>query len=390
MKILLAEIFVSYTQKTIKDTLLKMGHEVEERKYYTPEDNYGDERIAGMIEKDIKDVKAGCVFTVNIWPPVARACHNTGVSYVAWSYDSPQNLPTNDDLNYDTNYLYIFDRREVEIYRKQGINRIFHMPLAADTGKWDKVPDNGKEYDISFLGSLYESTLPGLMKGMSEYSRGFTEGIVAAQQKIYGYFIVDDLLTEDFVRSVARDFKMMNARQGKKVFSEEITIRQLAYSIASYVTYLDRLSLLRVLSSRADMHLFSSVKDETQPLLKGINIHGYAEYETQMPVVFKKSKINLNPSLRIIRSGISLRCLDVMACGSFLLSSFQEELAESFEDGREIVLYTSLEDAVAKAEFYLRNDEIRENIARAGYEKVKKEFTYESRLRKMLGGIGGK
>ncbi|MCR5785781.1 MAG: glycosyltransferase [Eubacterium sp.] len=389
MKILLAEIFASYTQKTIGEKLKKLGHEVIEKKYYTPEDNYKDERIVDMIKADIKSVGAECVFTVNIWPPVARACNMLRVPYVAWSYDSPQNLPSDEDLNYDTNFLYIFDRIEAEMYNERGIERVFHMPLAADTERWDKFSSNGNIYDISFLGSLYESTLPGLISGMSEYNRGYVNGAALAQQKIYGYFVIDEIIDDGLIKSISEDFKKANKKAGKDIFSENITKKQLAYSIASYVTYTDRLSLLRVLGSKFDMHLFSAVKEETRPLLSGISVHEYADYDTKMPIVFKNSKINLNPSLRIIRSGISLRCLDVMGCGGFLLSSYQPELAENFEDGKEIVLYTSIEDAVAKADFYLRNDELRESIAKAGYNKVKNEFTYESRLEKMLEKIKG-
>ena len=168
----------------------------------------------------------------------------------------------------------------------------------------------------------------------------------------------------------------------------EVTKPQMAYSIGSYLTYLDRLTLLRIFGSRFDTHLFSSkIRKETEPLLQDITIHDWVDYHTGMPRVFKRSRINLNPSLRIIRSGISLRCLDIMGCGGFLLSSYQPELAEYFVPDEEVVLYDSYEDAVDKAAFYLEHDGIRQRIAQNGYERVKSDFSYEKQLGTILSGV---
>ena len=379
MKILFANLFVSYNSNSVIRNLKNMGHEVIEKTYYTPEDNYKNDRLCGMLKKDVTETKCTCVFTTNIWPLVARVCHDLRVPYLAWSYDSPQNLPTNQDLDYDTNFLFIFDRAEVELYHKEGVEQVYHLPLAADLHRWDSIKVSEKKYDVSLLGTLYESTLPALLSGMDEYHSGYVSGLVEAQKKIYGYFLVDDLLTDDFMKSLNVQFKEKNPDM------EEVSKKQMAYSIGSYLTYIERLSLLRLLGSRADVHLFSSkIKDETKPLLKDISIHDWVSYGEGMPKVFKASKINLNPSLRIIRSGISLRCMDILGCGGFLLSSYQPELAEYFVPDEEVVLYDSMEDAVAKTLFYIEHDDIREKIAHNGYEKVKAEFSYSKQLQKMF------
>ncbi len=386
MRILFANIFISFTADTIIRKLRALGHTVDEKTYYTPEDLYHDEKIESMIKKDLKSAPFDCIFTVNIWPPVARVCHKAGIPYVAWSYDSPQNLSEDTDLNYDTNYLFIFDSAEVASYNSRGIDRVFHMPLATDCDTWDAASAGGESYDISLLGTLYESTLPSLLNGMDEYHQGYINAIVAAQQKIYGYFVIDDLLTDDLMDELNAGFEKFSKAAGTDF--EPVSKRQLAYSIGTYLTYRDRLTLLRIFGSRFDTHLFSKeIVGETAPLLKDITIHGWADYHTGMPKAFKASKINLNPSLRIIRSGISLRCLDIMGCGGFLLSSYQPELAEYFVPDEEVVLYDSYEDAVEKAAFYLAHDDIRRQIAENGYNKVKNEFSYERILSEILGSV---
>ena len=40
-----------------------------------------------------------------------------------------------------------------------------------------------------------------------------------------------------------------------------------------------------------------------------------------------------------------------------------------------------------KAAFYLQHDELRDRIAENGFQKVKREFTYDKALEKMLGTV---
>ena len=88
----------------------------------------------------------------------------------------------------------------------------------------------------------------------------------------------------------------------------------------------------------------------------------------------------MNITLKIIQSGIPLRALDIMGAGGFLLSNFQPELNEYFEDGVEFASFNSAEEAYEKATFYLKNDDIRENIASRGREKVARDFSYKKMM----------
>ena len=108
------------------------------------------------------------------------------------------------------------------------------------------------------------------------------------------------------------------------------------------------------------------------------------DYVSQMPVVFRNSKINLNMSLRSIQSGIPLRALDIMGAGGFLLSNYQPELAEYFEDGKELALYGNAQELMDKAAYYLAHEEERQQVAAAGLHKVRELFSYEVRVKQML------
>ena len=103
-----------------------------------------------------------------------------------------------------------------------------------------------------------------------------------------------------------------------------------------------------------------------------------------MPKVFKTAKINLNISLKTIRTGIPLRVLDIMACKGFVISNYQEELGEYFRLGEELVTYGDLEELYYLCDYYLKHEEERKKIAANGQERIRLDFGFTDRLRKIL------
>ena len=52
--------------------------------------------------------------------------------------------------------------------------------------------------------------------------------------------------------------------------------------------------------------------------------------------------------------------------------------------GVDCEVYESLEDVYYKVEFYLKNEKIREKIAQNGLELVRRDFTFEDRVKVLL------
>ena len=120
---------------------------------------------------------------------------------------------------------------------------------------------------------------------------------------------------------------------------------------------------------------------------EGSNCYGTVNYMNEMPLIFSLSKININMTIRSITSGIPLRCMDILGAGGFLFSNYQPELEEYFVPEREWVSFQEAEEMLDKAAFYLQHDELRDRIAENGFQKVKREFTYDKALEKMLGTV---
>lgn len=364
-------MFISLTLDMIQKYLKKLGHTVVYKSYYTPEEEE-DDRLQSMIKKDVEKTHPDILFTINFWPSVAMVANMTGTKYVSFAYDSPQKFRKNMEL--PCNYVFLFDRHETEVYRGKGIDRVYHAPLATDIDQWDSIAPVNENYDISLIGSLYASTFPGLRDMMDEYHKGYFKGVISAQQKVYGYYLVDEVIASK-MDGVNKCFKNANSKNA------QVSLAQMSYSVGSYINYLDRLTLLRLLQKAGRVYLFTDkLSPEDKSLLTGVEKRVEVDYSKEMPAIFKSSKINLNPVSRVIRSGVPQRVLDVLGCRGFLLSSYQPEIAEYFVNGEELVMYDSYGDALEKADFYIKNDSLRETIAKSGYEKIREFFTYEKRL----------
>ena len=141
MKVLLYTWFGSYTDDDIERNLRGMGHEClrvrNEKLQYS--DNYEEDSFCEGFDGMLKKAGCDCVLTTNFHPLISKVCYENGIPYIAWSYDSPPNLPDTRYMDYPTNHLYFFSRDDVEELRSQGLDTVYYMPLAVDTDKWDAV-----------------------------------------------------------------------------------------------------------------------------------------------------------------------------------------------------------------------------------------------------------
>ena len=373
MKVLIFEWGTgSYTHKDIVDMFTGAGIAVRVVSYEFSDMNE-DDFFCFRFDRFLCECKYDFVYSTNYFPLVAECCMKRNVKYVSWCYDAPLDVPDIErTLGLPCNKVFMYDRLQTAGYQAKGFDNVYHLPLAINCERLDKIKLTDREMkhyssDVSFVGSLYNSSFRYICSRVSDYHKGFLEAIKAAQQKIYGYYFVDDVLTEEVMEGINKDF--------------DVSREALSFSVAAQITRDERLIALKLLSNHFDVKYYSSEQNEN---LSGATYMGTVKYLEEMPKVFRASKINLNASLKIIKSGISLRMLDIMGAGGFLLTNYQPELAENFVDGEEVVMYDSIEDMYEKARFYLGNEEIRKEIAIRGNIKVKQYFSYKDRLSELL------
>lgn len=101
----------------------------------------------------------------------------------------------------------------------------------------------------------------------------------------------------------------------------------------------------------------------------------------QAAEIYSQSKIVFNIS---INNDLNMRTFEGMSTKSFMLTSYNDEVASVFEDGKHLVLYKSMDEAVEKARYYLEHNEEREKIAQAGFEEVRNKHTFVHRAKQVL------
>lgn len=94
-----------------------------------------------------------------------------------------------------------------------------------------------------------------------------------------------------------------------------------------------------------------------------------------------QSKIVFNIS---IKDDINMRVFEALSTKSFLLTNEIPTLGELFEDGKHLVTYKTMDEAVEKARYYLAHEEERNAIAEAGFEEVRAKHTFRHRAEQML------
>lgn len=319
------------------------------------------------------------VLSVNFSPLISILCEELGILYTAWVYDSPIHIRNTDSLKNSCNRIFFFDRGQAEGYCKNGVNAI-HLPLAVDMDVFrinaSKREKESYRTDVSLVGKLYQTEYTYFTAPLQEYTKGYLEGIVNAQGKIYGGYLIPELITDELLARMNKEYARV-ATDGFKMGR-----RELEFMLACETTGRERYMTLALLSGHYQVDLYSTDEDKR---LKNVRYRGYADYYTQMPLIFSQSRINLNISLKTILTGIPLRVIDVLGCGGFVLSNYQEELMEYFNAGEELVVYENIEDLFYKAKYYLEHEDERKQVALAGFERVKRDFTFRERLQTMYG-----
>lgn len=329
------------------------------------------------------------MFSFNYFPVAAMAAKACRVRYVSWVYDSPYAQLYSETVHYETNDIRVFDRAEVERLQGLGVETVSYLPMAADTDYYDSLKAaDGKQYqaDISFVGSLYQESNMQLyhrLEAMSEYDKGYLEGMLQVQKNLYGQNILEEML-----RREARLLERMEAVSPLAPHPDAFATKEWYYAnfyLYRKVTAYERMDILTMLADQYDLKVYTHTEDSNLQGLKenaklGKVLNKPVDYYSQAPYVYKNTKINLNITLRSIDSGIPLRVFDIMGCGGFLLTNYQADMLEFFEPDKDFVYYTDYEDLLTKVEYYLTHEEERNIIARNGYEKVKQYHTYQKRL----------
>lgn len=379
----------AYNQSDIIAALIQRGHVVDtfemELGNFERDDNFERKFKEHLVYNPVYDA----VFSVNYFPIISDICvqlSDYGLKYVCWTCDSPLSTMYHESIFNKCNYIFIFDRFCYMTFKELGAN-VYYLPLAAAVeradgaiAEWKRSMALEKEYgmvyrhDVSFVGSMYRKNSYDGIKGMlPDYVRGYFDALMKLQMEIYGENYIDGMLTAEIMEELNKHFRIEKSERSFSNISLIFSTTVLGFKIAQ----LERYKLLGALSKRFDVSVYTD--DEDADFVLAHNM-GPVRYWDESPVVFCTSRINLNFTIRNIRSGIPLRVWDILAAGGFCITNFQPELVLYFKNGEDLVWFEDEADLVRKVRYYLEHEEEREQIALNGQRKVRELHNYDVRL----------
>lgn len=366
-------------QDTI-DALLQLGHSIH---YFFHED-YNlrmSSSLNDVFDQFVIKEHFDAVFSYNFFPLIAEGCKRNNLKYISVIYDSPHVALYSYTIIYPCNYVFLFDQTQYQELKNMGIPTVYYLPLAGNATSISKLlpkahNPNAYKCDISFVGSLYneDHNLFDRMEGLNDYTKGYLDGIMEAQLRVYGYYFIEEVLPPDILSSMKHALPYDTGNQG--VETDEYIYGN--YFIGRKLAELDRIRTLTHIAEQHPLQLYTLNSSFSAP---GIDNRGTINYTEELPYVFHYSKINLNITLKSIKSGIPLRAIDIMSAGGFLLTNFQADFLDYFEPDVDFVFYDSLEDLDRKIDYYLTHEKEREEIARNGQEKIRQQHSFQQHLK---------
>lgn len=361
-------------------SVLEMKDEVSD-KGILPKD--GVQNVGRFLDSHPVDF----VFSVNFYPFISEVCEIYHLPYLCWTVDSPVMELFTTSIRNSCNRIFLFDRTTYDELSPENPDCIFHLPLAANVRAKDRVIRDASAaqrsrfaHPLTFVGSLYTEKNPyDRLDAEGTYLEGYLSGIMEAQLKVYGWYFIENVLTDRIVKDFVSHFKGFYELPGESLLTQKYTLANLY--IGSKLSVMERDRICRLLSPKYPFYIYTGSNTADYPSLHNC---GLAKSLEEMPIIFHESAINLNITSKPIRSALPLRIWDILGSGGFCLTNYQSELGDELQIGTHLACYTSLEELDELTGYYLAHENERREIAEAGYSYVKEHCTYPIRLTRML------
>jgi spore maturation protein CgeB len=202
------------------------------------------------------------------------------------------------------------------------------------------------------------------------------------------YFTYDEQYVKPLKEINDKTYHLPPGADPFHVHKEHVTLekRKFPYDLCmvgtAYKNRIDLLSKYKEYSLRlAGPKWTTAPKEMASQALPPVNI-------STMVGLFNESKIVLNP-YGVPKQFIcpNPRTFEIPASRSFELTDMPRETEKYFTPKREFVVYRNEKEFSELVDYYLENDEERNKIAQAGYNRVVKEHTMKHRIKSMLDTI---
>jgi spore maturation protein CgeB len=120
------------------------------------------------------------------------------------------------------------------------------------------------------------------------------------------------------------------------------------------------------------------------PLMEKYVRNGYLGGKDYREAIWR-SKVNISFVTKLNEDDIAHKSIEIAACGGFLLALRTPGHQACFEEDKEAVFFSTIEECAEKARYYLDHPEEREEIARSGHARaIKSGYSNDTQLTNIL------
>lgn len=301
---------------------------------------------------------------------VSEFCRQRQLPLLSWFVDRPD-LFLPQYRNLDNPYLAyaVWDADAVKPLEDAGHGQVFHLPLAADLGRLEFVPDAPALRGVAFVGNSMQAATEKCwrLSGQPDALRQLWENVAAK-------FAVS--VERDLSEFIAREYAEANALRVLCGPSAKAALDSFVYWRA---TQLYRQECLHALLPfvpvvAGDEHWGTLLRDAS------CTHAGPLHYYSDLPDFYRSTMINFNTTSMQMKGALNQRVFDVPASGGFLLTDYRDQIDAAFEEGREVVCYHEVEEIGELVRYYLSNPSRRLEIVRRARARIEREHSYAHRI----------
>lgn len=143
--------------------------------------------------------------------------------------------------------------------------------------------------------------------------------------------------------------------------------------------------LLEYLTAQTDMRIFGYGADSLEASSPIRQRHGGEVWGMDMYRALARSRVTLNRHINVAENNANnMRLYEATGVGAMLLTDQKDNLQELFDVGRELVAYSSKEEAAELAKYYESHPQEAAQIAKAGQARTLREHTYAHRMPELV------
>ncbi len=343
------------------------------------------------ISLTIRRFNPQVAFAINYTNGLAELFESHGVDLICWEADPATDHLTPISTSSDHAYIFTYREANVEKFVKTGFKNVEHLPLASDTEKRLPTKLSNEEHDIydaklSFVGSSMTENAISLRKIFLSQYKTYRDGsddaveegnrlleeILSVQRRNFSIYVIPDLLDKYFSGFISYLLKIPGAHDPSILVGEIAA----AEKRADYIANLGSLGI----KIWGDDGWMSTEQ-------YGVKYMGSAGHNYEINKIYSASSINVDINRLYQMDIVPMRVFDIMACGGFVLAEYSKEIGNIFEIGKEVETYSTLDELVSKATYYLDHETEALEVAERGREEVRKNHKISTRVKHMLNAI---